>query len=90
MKQFYYTRTEGEKKFTDSFNVEKVVRTVTMEDGKTLVLLDDLHERAAEVPVVDPKTGKYKGTRRERNTYQSEIYLDVADAERYYNFSKAE
>lgn len=87
MKQFYYTRTEGEKTFTDSFNLAKLVRTIELEDGRTLVLLDDLHERAAEVPVVDPKTGKYKGTRRERNTYQSELYLDKDDAERLKSLS---
>lgn len=89
MKQFYYTRTEGDKSYVDSFNLAKVVRTLQLEDGRTLVLLDDLHERTGEVPVVDPKTGKYKGTRRERNTYQSEIYLDKEDAERFKQVTNA-
>lgn len=81
--QFYYTRKEGEKEMTDSFNVNKVIRTLTIEDGRTLVLLDDLHERVIEVPVYNPNTGKLKEMRRERNTYQSEVYLDEEDAKRF-------
>lgn len=90
--QFFYTRKElvsgtpenpEFKEYRDSFNVEKVVRTLTVEDGRLLVLLDDLHERAQQVPDVDPKTNKMRGYKREKNTFQSEIYLDPADAERF-------
>lgn len=81
--QFYYTRVEQETSFKDSFNVEKVVRTVSLEDGRTLVLLDDLHERAQEVPDIDLKTNKMKGTKRQRDTFQSEIYLNAEDAARF-------
>lgn len=92
MNQFFYTRKElvsgtpenpEFKEYRDSFNVEKVVRSLTMEDGKLLILLDDLHERAQQVPDVDIKTNKIKGYKRERNTFQSEIYLDPADGERF-------
>ena len=94
---FFYTRKElvsgtpenpEFKEFRDSFNINKVVRSITMEDGRVLVLLDDLHERAQQVPDVDPKTNKMRGYKRERNTFQSEIYLDPADAERFYNSFK--
>lgn len=90
---FFYTRKEivsgtpenpEYKEFRDSFNINKVVRSVTIEDGRVLVLLDDIHERAQQVPDVDPKTNKMKGYKRERNTFQSEIYLDPADGERFY------
>ena len=81
--QFFYTRTEGEKSFKDSLNINKVVRTVTLEDGRTLVLLDDLHERSQDVPDVDLKTNKMKGMKRQRDTFQSEIYLEAADAVRF-------
>ena len=90
--QFFYTRKElvsgtpenpEFKEYRDSLNIEKVVRTLTVEDGRLLVLLDDLHERAQQVPDVDPKTNKMRGYKRERNTFQSEIYLDPADAERF-------
>jgi hypothetical protein len=90
--QFFYTRKElvsGTpenpvfKEFRDSFNINKVVRSITMEDERVLVLLDDLHERAQEVPDVDPKTNKMRGVKRVKNTFQSEIYLDPADAERF-------
>jgi hypothetical protein len=81
--QFYYTRTEGEKSFKDSLNINKVVRTVTLEDERTLVLLDDLHERSQDVPDVDLKTNKMKGMKRQRDTFQSEIYLNAEDAARF-------
>ena len=59
--QFVYTRMlENDSSeaiyVKDSFNIEKVVRTITMDDGRTLVLLDDLHERVQEVPDINPKT----------------------------------
>ncbi len=91
--QFFYTRKElvsgtpenpEFKEFKDSFNVNKVIRTMTMEDGRMLVLLDDLHERAQEVPDVDPKTNKVRGQKRVKDTFQSEIYLDPSDAQRFY------
>jgi hypothetical protein len=86
--QFVYTRMlENESSeaiyVKDSFNIEKVVRTITMDDARTLVLLDDLHERVQEVPDVNPKTGKMVGMRRERNTFQSEIYLSKEDGDRF-------
>ena len=90
--QFFYTRKElvsgtpenpEFKEYRDSFNINKVVRSLTMEDGRVLILLDDLHERAQEVPDVDPKTNKMRGMKRVKNTFQSEIYLDPADAERF-------
>lgn len=91
--QFFYTRKElvsgtpenpEFREFRDSFNINKVVRSITMEDGRVLVLLDDLHERAQEVPDVDPKTNKMKGYKRVKNTFQSEIYLEPADAVKFY------
>tara|TARA_R110000868_G_scaffold116999_1_gene310937 strand:- start:1447 stop:1719 length:273 start_codon:yes stop_codon:yes gene_type:complete len=90
MNQFFYTRTENEKTFRDSFSMNKVIRTVEMEEGKVLVLLDDLHERSQEVPDIDIRTNKMKGTKRQRNTFQSEITLDVADAERFYKLTNIE
>jgi hypothetical protein len=46
-------------------------------------LLDDLHERSQDVPDVDLKTNKMKGMKRQRDTFQSEIYLEAADAVRF-------
>lgn len=94
--QFFYTRKElvsgtpenpEFKEFRDSFNVNKVVRSLTMEDGRLLILLDDLHERAQMVPDVDPKTNKVKGSKRQKDTFQSEIYLDPADAKRFFDLT---
>jgi len=94
--QFFYTRKELKSgtpenpvynEFRDSFNINKVVRSLTIEDGRVLVLLDDLHERAQEVPDVDPKTNRVKGVKRQKNTFQSEIYLEPEDAKRFYDLT---
>lgn len=94
--QFVFTRLEVSggtpeapeyKEFKDSFNVEKVIRAVSLEDNRVLVLLDDIHERAQQVPDLDIKTNKMKGYKRERNTYQTEIYLEVEDGKRFYELT---
>lgn len=91
--QFFYTRKELKSGtpdnpvyniFRDSINMNKVIRSVGIEDGRLLILLDDLHERAQEVPEVDLRTNKVKGIKRQRNTFQSEIYLEAEDVERFY------
>lgn len=84
--QFWYQRKEGENVFLDSFNLDKVIRTIGLSDGRQLVLLDDIHERATEVPDVNPITGKTKGVKRVRDVYQSELYL--SDEEDIENFKK--
>jgi hypothetical protein len=96
--QFFYTRKESVvseteetskfKEFRDSFNIEKVLRSVSLEDGRVLILLNDIHERVQEVPDVDIKTNKIKGYKRERNTFQSEIYLSEEEGNKFYELSK--
>ena len=54
-----------------------------MEDSKVLVLLDDLHERAHEVPDIDMKNNRVKGVKRVRDIFQSEIYLSAEDGARF-------
>lgn len=91
MNQFFYTRKEPIqgtdplefKEYLDSFNIEKVIRTIIVENNNRLVLLDDIHERSTEVPDVNPKNGQTRGYKRERNTYQTEIYLTPEDSERF-------
>jgi hypothetical protein len=94
--QFFYTRREVSggtpeapeyKEFRDSFNVNKVIRSITLEDGRILVLFDDMHERAQEVPDVDPKTKRMKGMKRERNMYQTEIFLEFEDGKRFFELT---
>jgi len=91
--QFFYTRKELKSgtpenpvynTFRDSFNINKVIRAVGIEDGRLLILLDDLHERAQEVPEIDVRTNKMKGVKRQRNTFQSEIYLEPEDVQRFH------
>jgi hypothetical protein len=94
--QFFYTRKELKSgtpenpvynEFTDSFNMDKVVRSFSIEDGRALVVLDDFREIAQEVPDVDIRTNKVKGVKRQRNTFQSEIYLEPEDAKRFYELT---
>jgi len=93
MSLFFYKRevftseSTEPKIYTDSFNLNKVIRSVQMEDNKVLILLDDLHERSEEVP--DVKNGKVVGSKRERNTYQTEINLEGEDAKRFNNLANS-
>ena len=99
MSQFFYVRKEPIKpkepvaegqlpefqEFYDSFNTEFVIRSMHLDDGRRLILLNDLHERSTDVPDIDPKTKNFRGMKRERNVYQSEIYLEPSDAEKFAN-----
>lgn len=92
-KQFVYTKfveQEGKEAvlLTDTFSLDKVIRTVEMEDGRRLVLLNDIHERTLEVPDINVKTNKVMGMKRERNTYQSEVILNKEDSIRFLNLFK--
>lgn len=84
---FFYTREVDGKIYTDSFNLNKVVRSMQVDDNKVILVLDDLHERSEPVPDIDPKTGKVKGQKRERNTYQTEITLTGEDITRFHNLA---
>jgi hypothetical protein len=87
MSLFFYTRNVDGKIYTDSFNLNKVVRSMQVDDEKVILVLDDLHERSEPVPDIDPKTGKVKGQKRERNTYQTEITLTGEDVKRFNNLA---
>lgn len=86
--QFFYTRKEGDKEYTDSFNINKVIRTVMLAEDDLLVLLDDIHERVVETPNINVKTNKVIGVTRKRDVYQSEIHLtgeDIANFKKLTN-----
>lgn len=81
--QFFYTRKDGDQVFTDSFNINKVIRTVQTGEDELLVLLDDIHERVVESPNINPKTNKMIGISRKRDVYQSEIHLHGEDISKF-------
>ena len=83
--QFFYTRKDGDAVYTDSFNINKVIRTVQTGEDELLVLLDDIHERVVETPNINPKTNKMVGISRKRDVYQSEIHLHGEDIVRFKN-----
>ena len=93
--QFFYTRKEAiadtdpveYKNYTDSINLNKVIRSVQMSDDSLIVLLDDIHERTTEVPNINHKTNKVIGTKKKVEVYQTEAYLYGEDIERFRNLT---
>jgi HD-GYP domain-containing protein (c-di-GMP phosphodiesterase class II) len=81
--QFIYTAVIAEKEYKASFNIEKVIRSLTEDSGNVIVILDDFNERVTEQPDIDLKTNKFKGMKKVRETVQSEITLNKEDAERF-------
>ena len=87
--QFFYSRKEENgSHFIDSFNINKVIRTVQMDADDLLVLLDDIHERVIETPNINTKTNKMIGVTRKRDVYQSEIHLTGEDMLRFKNLTE--
>jgi len=98
--QFFYTRKEsikpkeeGEaitfKEFRDSFNVEKVNKTIQLADKTVLVLLNDIHQRIEDVPIKN-KRNEITGWKKQTNTYQTEILLSEEDGDRYFKLTNIE
>lgn len=97
--QFFYTRKQNidlpdggkeVKEFRDSFNVNKVIRSVTHTDGNVIVILDDFNERVTQQPDIDPKTNRFKGYKNVRDTVQSEITLSPEDGDRFFKLLNVE
>ena len=86
--QFIYTAVIAEKEYKASFNIEKVIRSLTEESGNVIVILDDFNERVTEQPDIDLKTNKFKGYKKVRETVQSEIHLTPEDGERFYKLTE--
>lgn len=94
MAQFFYKRIvkgqdgSPDTEVRDSFEMSKVIRTLEWEGGKRLVLLDDIHTRKEQVPILNKK-GAETGYKNQDITVQSEIYLEPDDALRFVEmFSK--
>lgn len=86
--QFIYTAVIADKEFKASLNLNKVIRTLTNEDGTLIVILDDFNERVTDQPDIDLKTNKFKGYKKVRETVQSEIVLNAEDAARFFNLTE--
>ena len=86
MSLFWYTRVNEGKEYLDAINLQKVIRAITVENEELLVLLDDIHERIQEVPLLG-KNGKVNGTKNTRGTFQTEVYLSKEDAKRFYELT---
>jgi len=87
MSQFFYSRKDGDVIRIDSFNTNMVIRSVEMEDGSLLVLLNDIHERSRDIQDIDTKTNKVKGVKRQRDVFQTEITLEGDDVSKFRNLA---
>jgi hypothetical protein len=74
--------------FKASFNLEKVIRSMTTEEGKVIVILDDFHEETRQ-SVTHNQNGK-PIVKNETVMLQSEIVLNKEDGERFYNITDVE
>ena len=79
--QFFYT-IPGTERFA-SFNVEKVIRSMDIEDGSTIVILDDFHTENRQT-IVHNQNGK-PIPKVESVVLQSEIVLSSVDGIRFKN-----
>lgn len=73
----------------DSFNIDNVLRTRTLDDGSLIVLLDDFHERNQEIPKTNAagqpvfnRKGKMQ-TKLVKDTFQSEILLSEKEGKTF-------
>lgn len=90
MNQFFYTRITEEKEYRDSFNMNKVIRTMTFPNGNLVVILDDFHEQLTKQPNINPKNDKMNGYKMVKTTMQSEIELSGKDIDRFFKFANIE
>jgi hypothetical protein len=88
MNQFIYTATIAEKEYKSSLNINKVIRSLSQEDGTLIVILDDFNDRVTQQPDIDLKTNKMRGYKNVRETVQSEIILNSKDAERFFKLTE--
>lgn len=97
--QFYYKRKEilepkdgdTEVKFEEiesSVNLDKVILTTRMPDGRLALVMDDYHDRIAEDPIYNKKK-EVVGTKNRHYTHQSIIYLETEDALAFIELTKA-
>jgi hypothetical protein len=101
--QFFYTRTVRTevpatetseahievREYRDSLNLDMVIRSVTLETGAVVVLLNDIHEQVTQEPIINTHTNKVKGYREIKANVQSEISLYVEDGRRFFELTNA-
>jgi hypothetical protein len=88
MNQFIYTAVIADKEYKASLNINKVIRSLSQDDGTLIVILDDFNERVTQQPDIDVKTNKMRGYKSVRETVQSEILLNVEDTTRFFNLTE--
>jgi hypothetical protein len=95
--QFFYTqktpiqgKTGEFKTARCSLNISKVIRSISLDDGRVLILMDDIHQRPHQVEILS-KAKKVIRYRTEMSTFQSELYLtESSDIERFYEVTSVD
>lgn len=83
MTHFIYTRKDKDgKEIKDTINLTKVIRSIELEEGTRLVLLDDIHKRRQEVPILNKKRA-VTGYKNQEDTFQTEVTLSKEDSARF-------
>jgi|ERR1044072_4859646 hypothetical protein len=81
------------KTFEDFFDLERVIRGLTVEENKIVILLDDGHEVTEQIPKLkDPRKQPTPSNivyEKQRNWVQSEIILTGDDVERFRKVYKS-
>ena len=88
MNQFIYKAKMADKEYKASLNINKVIRSLSQEDGTLIVILDDFNDRVTQQPDIDLKTNKMRGYKNVRETVQSEIILNSDDAQRFFKLTE--
>jgi hypothetical protein len=86
--QFFYKAVIGDKEYTASLNINKVIRSLANDNDGLIVILDDFNERVTQRPDIDIKTNEMKGFKNVRETVQSEIELNAHDAQRFLELTE--
>ena len=67
-----------------------IIRTIRMEYNNVGVRLNDNHELDKEVPNINTKTNKVIGMKKVSEVFQTEVYLQGTDIERFESITKFE
>lgn len=81
---FFYNRIEGDTKFRDAFNTNRIVRVANLKNDTAealVVFLDDIHEEMRQVPVA--KNGKTIHESRKIPVQTQLILEDIEDIKRF-------
>lgn len=80
-----------QKETKSSFNMNKVIRSMEIENGNLIIILDDFHEdMVTAADTLNLKTNRVIHGKKEKAIVQSEIHLSPEDKERFFKLTTIE